>query len=111
MFAPFTDMANVGLGHMVLDAGGAYTYLNPKTRYEFSVQEGFTYNFENNDTLYKNGVDSHTDWGASKFLNKQWQVGGGLLLPAALRRQRIRRQARRLQVARRCRRTAGGLHP
>jgi hypothetical protein len=68
-------MANIGLGHMVLDQGGAYTYLNPKTRYEFSVQTGLTYNFENGDTNYKNGVDSHTDWGASRFLTRSVEVG------------------------------------
>ena len=36
---------------------------------------GFTYNFENPDTNYKNGVDMHLDWGASQFVTKQWQIG------------------------------------
>jgi hypothetical protein len=36
---------------------------------------GFTYNLENNDTQYKNGVDMHLDWGASRFVTKQWQFG------------------------------------
>ena len=36
---------------------------------------GFTYNFENPDTNYQNGIDMHLDWGASKFLTKQLQVG------------------------------------
>ena len=36
---------------------------------------GFTYNFENPDTDYKNGIDSHIDWAASQFLNEQTHVG------------------------------------
>ena len=36
---------------------------------------GFTYNFENHHTDYQNGIDMHLDWGASKFLTKQLQVG------------------------------------
>jgi len=43
--------------------------------YEFSVQTGFTYNFENGDTNYQNGVDSHTDWGASRFVTRSVEVG------------------------------------
>jgi hypothetical protein len=40
-----------------------------------SATLGFTYNFENDHTNYKNGVDMHLDWGASQFLTKQWQIG------------------------------------
>ena len=36
---------------------------------------GFTYNFENPDTDYKNGVDLHLDWAASQFLSKQVAIG------------------------------------
>ena len=36
---------------------------------------GLTGNFENTDTDYTNGIDWHTDWGASKFLSKQLFVG------------------------------------
>ena len=68
-------IANLGLGHNALDAGGAYTYFDPKTGREFSATLGFTYNFENVHTNYQNGVDMHLDWGASQFLTKQWQVG------------------------------------
>jgi hypothetical protein len=68
-------IANLGIGHNAIDAGGAYTYFDPKTGHEFSVTLGFTYNFENEHTNYQNGVDMHLDWGASQFLTKQWQVG------------------------------------
>jgi hypothetical protein len=68
-------LANIGIGHGAIDAGGGYTYFNPQTGHEFSAVLGFTYNFENQDTNYKNGVDMHLDWGASQFLTKEWQIG------------------------------------
>jgi hypothetical protein len=68
-------LANLGIGHGAIDAGGGYTYLNPATGHEFSGVGGFTYNFKNQDTQYQNGVDFHFDWGASQFLSKQVFVG------------------------------------
>jgi hypothetical protein len=68
-------LANLGIGHGAIDAGGGYTYFNPQIGHEFSAVLGFTYNFENQDTNYKNGVDMHLDWGASQFVTKEWQVG------------------------------------
>jgi hypothetical protein len=70
-----TRLANLGIGHWAIDAGGGYTYFDPKTGHEFSAVLGFTYNFINPATKYQNGVDMHLDWGASQFLTKQWQVG------------------------------------
>jgi hypothetical protein len=68
-------LANLGIGHGALDWGGGYTYFNPQTGNEFSGTAGFTYNFINPDTQYKNGVDFHFDWGASHFFTKQLQLG------------------------------------
>jgi hypothetical protein len=68
-------LANLGIGHSALDGGFGYTYFNQKTGNEFSAVLGFTYNFENHHTDYQNGIDMHLDWGMSKFLTKQWQVG------------------------------------
>ncbi|WP_454618308.1 SphA family protein [Bradyrhizobium cenepequi] len=68
-------LANLGIGHWAIDAGGGYTYFNPETGHEFSAVLGFTYNFVNPATQYQSGVDMHLDWGASQFLTKQWQVG------------------------------------
>jgi hypothetical protein len=68
-------LANIGIGHGAIDAGGGYTYFNPATGHEFSGVGGFTYNFKNQDTQYQNGVDFHFDWGASQFLSKQVFVG------------------------------------
>ena len=70
-----TRIANLGIGHNAIDAGGAYTYFNQKTGLEFSATLGFTYNFKNEHTQYQNGINMHLDLGASQFLTKQWQVG------------------------------------
>jgi hypothetical protein len=70
-----TSLANLGIGHSALDAGGSYTYFNPQTGNEFSATLGFTYNFENTHTDYQNGIDMHLDVGTSKFVTKQWQIG------------------------------------
>jgi hypothetical protein len=70
-----TSLANLGLGHGAIDAGGGYTYFNPATGHEFSAVAGFTYNFKNTTTQYQSGVDFHLDWGASQFLSKQFFIG------------------------------------
>ena len=68
-------LANIGTNHWSVDAGGGYTYFNTKTGREFSAVAGLTYNFENPDTDYQNGIDAHLDWGASQFLSEQVHVG------------------------------------
>jgi len=68
-------LANLGIGHQSIDAGGGYTYLDQKTGQEFSAAGGFTYNFENPYTDYQNGVDFHLDAAASRFLSKQLMIG------------------------------------
>jgi hypothetical protein len=70
-----TRLANLGLGHWSVDGGAGYTYFNPQTGYEFSVVGGLTYNFVNPDIDYKNGINFHVDWGASKFLSQQIHIG------------------------------------
>lgn len=69
------SLANLGLGHGAIDAGGGYTYFNPATGHEFSAVAGFTYNFKNTATQYQSGVDFHLDWGASQFLSKEFFIG------------------------------------
>jgi hypothetical protein len=70
-----SSLANMGIGHGAIDAGGGYTYFNPMTGHEFSAVLGFTYNLVNPSTQYQNGVDLHLDWGASQFLSPQVQAG------------------------------------
>jgi hypothetical protein len=68
-------LSNLGIGHGALDGGAGYTYFNEQTGYEFSAVAGLTYNFINPSTEYQNGVDVHLDWGASRFVTKQLQIG------------------------------------
>src|SRR4029077_19804167 len=67
--------ANLGPTPWAVEWGRRYTYLDAKKGHEFSVVGGITYNLENDDTNYQNGVDSHIDWAASQFLNEQVHVG------------------------------------
>ena len=68
-------LAIIGIGHAAVDWGGGYTYLNPKTGLEISAVGGFTYNLENENTHYQNGVDSHLDYAVSQFLSENFHVG------------------------------------
>jgi len=68
-------LADIGIGHAAIDAGGGYTYLDARTGHEFSIVAGLTYNWENASTNYKNGIDSHLDWGVSRTLSANWQIG------------------------------------
>lgn len=68
-------LSNLGLGHAAIDTGGAFTYLNTKTGWEASATLGFTCNFENPDTDYTSGIDSHLDVGVSQFLSEQFFLG------------------------------------
>ncbi|OWF65561.1 hypothetical protein B6A14_07155 [Polynucleobacter hirudinilacicola] len=70
-----TSLSSIGIGHAAMDAGGGYTYLNNTTGLEFSSVVGATYNWMNNQTNYKNGIDSHLDWSLSQFVSQSWQVG------------------------------------
>jgi hypothetical protein len=68
-------LANLGIGHGAVDAGGGYTYFDPTTGREFSAVGGFTYNLINPMTQVQSGVDFHLDWAASQFITKQVQLG------------------------------------
>ena len=70
-----TSLSNIGIGHYALDGGVGYTYFDPQTGHELSAVAGFTNNYTNPYTNYKNGVDFHLDWGASQFLTKQLLIG------------------------------------
>ena len=69
------QLSNIGIGHGAIDGGLGYTYFDPTKGHEFSAVAGFTYNFRNPDTDYRNGVDFHLDWAASQWLSKQLFVG------------------------------------
>jgi hypothetical protein len=78
-----SSLANIGIGHGAIDAGGGYTYFNPQTGRELSAVLSVTYNTTNESTQYQNGVDLHLDWGASQFLSKQVLVGWKTAFPPA----------------------------
>jgi hypothetical protein len=97
-------LSNIGIGHGAVDAGGAYTYLNEQTGYEFSAVAGVTYNFVNPQTQSERhrrpsrlGRVALPDQAAAD------RPGGVPLQPGELRRRR-RRPGRLLPVARRERR-------
>ncbi|MNF39071.1 hypothetical protein D3C76_254170 [compost metagenome] len=66
-------LVNIGLGHASLDAGGGYTFFDKVN--EFSAVLGATYNWENTDTDYQNGIDAHLDLSASHFFTAQTHAG------------------------------------
>lgn len=68
-------LSNLGIGHGAADLGGGYTYLNDKNGRELSAVAGVTFNVQNPDTHYTNGVDWHLDWAVSQFLSDSWHVG------------------------------------
>jgi hypothetical protein len=68
-------LANLGLNHWSADAGAGYTYLDEEKGREFSATAGVTYNWQNPDTHYRSGIDSHLDWAASQFLSDKVHVG------------------------------------
>jgi hypothetical protein len=69
-------MSYVGIGHSAIDAGAGYTYYSGEVDLSWSTVVGFTYNFENPTTNYRNGIDSHLGWGLMKSISDKW--GGGI---------------------------------
>jgi hypothetical protein len=69
------NLANIGIGHAAIDAGGGYTYFNPQTGNEVSAVIGATYNFINPSTNYQSGIDSHLDMATSHFLTPNISLG------------------------------------
>jgi hypothetical protein len=61
--------------HRARRGGVGYTYFNEQSGNEFSAVAGVTYNLINPYTQYRNGIDVHLDWGASRFLTKRLQIG------------------------------------
>lgn len=73
-------LANISTNHWSIDPGGGYTYFDTRTGREFSAAGGLTYNFENPDTHYRNGIDGHIDGSVTVFLRTSACRPGGLLL-------------------------------
>jgi hypothetical protein len=105
-----SDLANIGIGHGAIDAGGAYTYFNPETGHEFSVTGGLTYNFINPSTVPERHRRPHRLGRAAVPHQTVPDRRGRLHLPADHLRQRIGRQGRLLRVAGARHRPASRLH-
>lgn len=101
-------LANIGLGHGAIDAGGGYTYLNQNDGREFSAVLGLTYNLENTSTNYRHRLAPRL----GRLPVPLRELAGGrrwvCLLPAH-RRQRLGREARAIQVEGRRDRPGGRL--
>ncbi|HMY91391.1 MAG TPA: transporter [Nitrosomonas sp.] len=69
------QLTNLGINHWSIDIGSGYTYFNTQAGREFSVVAGFTHNFKNHDTQYRNGNNLHLDWSISQHLSKNWHAG------------------------------------
>jgi hypothetical protein len=69
------DLANIGIGHGAVDAGGGYTYYDSKKGSELSLVTGVTYNLINPHTDYQSGVEWHLDWALSQAVSKDIYVG------------------------------------
>ena len=94
-----TRLSNIGIGHGAFDAGGGYTYFNPQTGHEFSGVLGFTYNFIDNSTQYKERRRHALRLGSIAIpveAGHGWPRG--LCLQGARLRQRLRRPCRLLPV-------------
>ena len=72
-----SSLANIGIGHGTIDAGGGYTYFNPMTGHEFSAVLGSTYNFQNQSTNTR--MASTCTSGARQFLTQQVQAGWSVI--------------------------------
>ncbi len=70
-----SSIDSLGVGHFSLDLGFGYTYFNQGSGLQGSGLLGFTYNFINPQTDYKNGIDSHLDYSLTKIFEEQWEAG------------------------------------
>lgn len=66
--------ASTGLNRPAIDAGWAFTWIEPESKIQVNGQAGITYNFENTATDYQSGMELHLDWAIGK------DFGNGLTL-------------------------------
>jgi len=69
-----TNFLSTSLNRWALEFDYAYTFLDPRTGYEFDVAPGYTINFENPETNYLSGQEFHMDYAALKH----WPNGLGV---------------------------------
>ena len=70
-----SNLANTGLNYWTFDTDFAVTYLNEATGQDYSINLGYNYNTENNDTAYKTGQEIHVDYMLNQFFSEQFALG------------------------------------
>lgn len=65
---------SIGLNRPAVDAGWAFTMIEPDSKVQFNGIAGLTYNFENPDTDYTSGAEFHFEWALAK------DFGNGLIV-------------------------------
>jgi len=69
------SISNLSFHHWGLDTSAAVTWLAPAKGHEISVAAGFTFNWENPDTDYRNGTEFHLEWALIQHLSKTFSIG------------------------------------
>ena len=69
------SLANAGLNYWTFDTDFAATYLNEKTGQDYSINIGYNYNTENQDTDYQTGQEIHLDYMVNQFLSESFALG------------------------------------
>lgn len=69
------NLANTGLNYWTFDTDFAVTYLNEETGQDYSINLGYNYNTENNDTDYQTGQEIHVDYMFNQFFSEQFALG------------------------------------
>ena len=66
---------NKGLNYWSFDTNIAITYLNLETGQDYSINLGYIYNTENEDTDYQTGQELHLDLALNQYLSDSFAVG------------------------------------
>jgi hypothetical protein len=69
------NLINHGLNYWSFDTNFAFTYLNPETGRDFSINIGHIYNSRNDDTDYQTGQELHFDVAFNQFLSETLAIG------------------------------------
>ena len=69
------NLVNTGLNYWTFDTNFAATYLNGETGQDYSVNLGYSYNTENEDTDYQTGQEIHIDYMINQFFSESFAVG------------------------------------
>lgn len=70
-----SSISNLSFNHWGLDTTAAVTWFDPKSGFEVSAAPGFTFNWENPDTDYKNGTEFHVEFALLQHFSKKFAAG------------------------------------